>query len=98
MRNILYALLLLATAQVNATAQTDNFKKSTLHLGLIYPISSNGKNAGEYDNDFSLNLLAGVSGSEEACVISGLCTIVRDKAQGVQVAGLTNFIGNTACG
>jgi len=73
-------------------------KKSNVHIGLIYPISSNGSNAGEYSNKFALHLIAGLSKSETGLSMAGISNIIKDSASGLQLAGFSNHIQNTARG
>ena len=42
--------------------KTDNKK---IHVGLVYPLSSNGSHAPQDTNKFSLNIIAGVSAAED---------------------------------
>src|SRR5882724_5015947 len=69
-----------------------------VHIGLVYPISSNGVHAAEYTNAFSLHAISGISKNEMGVSVSGLSTIIRDSAWGVQVAGFSNHIQNRAHG
>lgn len=73
-------------------------KTSNAHVGLIYPISSNGGAAGQYTNRFSLHLIAGVSKAETGAIFSGVSSIIKDSAHGLQAAGFSNHIGNSAQG
>lgn len=68
---------------------------SAAHIGLVYPLSSNGKNAAAYTNHFSLNLIAGLSKAETGVAVAGISNIVKDSATGVQVAGFSNHIGSS---
>lgn len=61
-----------------------------VHIGLIYPLSTNGLQAAEIKNGFSVHALIGVSYSEQSCVISGLAGIVKNDAHGVMISGLMN--------
>lgn len=66
------------------------------HVGLIYPISTNGTSAARYTNRFSLHALAGVSAGETGCAIAGIANIIKDSAAGAQFAGILNLIGGHA--
>ncbi|NIG57403.1 hypothetical protein [Chitinophaga sp. Cy-1792] len=92
MKTFFFAVLLVVVT-IHSNAQ--NTKYAPAHVGLIYPISSNGKHAAEYTNGFSLNLLAGVSRSETGIAIAGFSNIIKDEAHGVEVAGFSNHIGHT---
>lgn len=97
--------------QVSAQ-QKEKIRKA--HIGLIYPISSNGAQAAEYTNYFSLHAIAGVSGTEKGFAASGFLSVVKDsatswimsgfgniifnKAKGVQLAGFMNLVKNESQG
>ena len=88
--------LLLSCFYIAAMSQQQ--KKSNVHIGLIYPISSNGSKAGEYSNKFSLHLIAGLSRSETGLSMAGIANIIKDSASGLQLAGFSNHIQNTSRG
>lgn len=69
---------------------------SPAHIGFVYPLSSNGKNAAAYTNHFSLNIIAGLSKAETGAAIAGISNIIKDSATGVQIAGFSNHIGRTS--
>lgn len=79
-------------------AQTDGNKKSSFQLSFISPMGTNGRYAREYTNDYSLNLLVGVSKNERRFTLGGLSNIILSDAKGVQVAGLSNYVGNSGEG
>ncbi|PSL47784.1 hypothetical protein CLV51_102644 [Chitinophaga niastensis] len=76
-------------------ANAQSHLTSPANIGLVYPLSSNGKNAAAYTNHFSLHIIAGVSKSETGAAIAGISNIIKDSATGVQVAGFSNHIGST---
>lgn len=90
---IILSLLLLIS--VNSFAQNSSEK---IHIGLIYPLSSNGTHAPLDTNRFSLNLLGGVSAAEHGFTFAGLFNVVKQDTRGVQFAGLSNHIGKKADG
>lgn len=65
-----------------------------IHIGFIYPISSNGKHAPLDTNNLSIHLLAGVSASEDGFSFASLGNIILHDAKGIQVAGLVNSYGS----
>lgn len=71
---------------------------SPAHIGFVYPLSSNGKNAAAYTNHFSLNIIAGISKAETGVAIAGISNIIKDSAGGVQIAGISNHIDRVAHG
>lgn len=77
-------------------SQTGKFGNA--HVGLVYPVSTNGVHAAEYTNSFSLHLISGVSENETAFALYGLTGIIKRNAGGVQIAGVSNHIQNRAQG
>jgi len=94
---ILFLVILLFGFKISSSAQILVRNKS-VHVGFVYPISSNGVNAGEYTNVFSLHAIGGYSKSETGFALSGMASVIRDSAWGVQIAGFSNVIQNRAHG
>lgn len=69
-----------------------------IHLGLIYPISSNGRKAIADTNDLSIHLIAGVSAAERGLAFAGISNVILNDAIGSQFAGFSNHIGGRANG
>lgn len=93
MKKILIGLFLCSNI---AQAQKDS--NSALHLGLVYPISTNGQWAKDYSNDVSIHLLGGVSANENKFCFSGLANLITNRATGMVYAGVLNHIGGDARG
>lgn len=84
---------------VNTYAQqNDKQKEAPAHIGLIYPLSTNGVNAINYTNDFSLHAIAGVSGGEKALCLSGFASFVKNDANGLIASGFANAVLGDADG
>lgn len=81
---------------IAGTAQAQEHQRA--HIGLVYPLSTNGTKAAKVGNTFSLHALAGVSAYEKGLAISGLATIVKDSEDGVMISGLANIIGGPTTG
>lgn len=75
-----------------------SYSQNTANIGLVYPLSSNWKHAPMDTNNFSLNLIFGVSAGERGITIAGVSNIIRKDAHGLQVAGFSNHVGNNATG
>lgn len=58
------AILLFVFVCNIAFAQTGENKKSSFQVSFISPIGTNGRYSTEYTNDYSLNLLVGISKDE----------------------------------
>jgi len=93
---IIVLIVLASETTLPSFAQTT--KHSDAHIGLIYPISTNGREAKEYTNSFSLHALVGFSRAETGLSMSGISTFIMDSASGLQMAGFSNHINNTAHG
>lgn len=96
MKKLIASVCVMVTACFQSFGQVDTLQK--VHIGFIYPLSSNGTNASKISNDFSLHLLSGISKNENVLSIAGLSNHIRQDARGVQMAGLVNHVGNTAQG
>ena len=62
--------MLCAVSYIATFSQTTEIKQSTFQLSLISPIGTNGRYSAEYTNDYSLNLLVGISKNEEKFAVS----------------------------
>ncbi len=94
----LSALLLVSTTSLSAqTVETNGEPHSTVQLTFFPPLGTNGRHAAQYTNDFSLNLLAGVSKNERAVALAALTNVIRGNASGFQIAGLVNYTGGEMC-
>lgn len=102
--SILLAATLTATAQDQQNSKSSGARSVTIsiprkmHLGLAYPLSTNGTHARLDTNSFSLHLIAGVSAAERGLSFAGLSNVVVHDTKGVQFAGFSNHIGKTASG
>lgn len=105
--------LVLSTTAVFAQ-QGGDVKESHVHIGLVYPLSTNGVQAFNYKNQVSLHAIGGASASEEGFCASGVGNVIRyngngfiaaglgniimDNAEGVQAAGFLNYVKNNTHG
>lgn len=88
-------VLMILLQHLSSFAQNNGDKINT---GLVYPLSSNWKDAPNDTNKFSLNLIAGVSAAERGFTIAGVTNVVRYNTKGLQIAGFSNHVGQTAGG
>lgn len=77
----------LANAQ---NTESELGKKRIAQLTFITPIGSNGLYAGEITNNFSINMLIGLSGGVQGFELGGLHNTTKGDVRGVQLAGLGN--------
>ncbi|WP_079702866.1 hypothetical protein [Daejeonella lutea] len=92
----LIVFLTLMAFYISSNAQIITAEK--VNIGLIYPISTNGTHAVADTNQFSFNLLAGVSAAEQGLTFAGFSNVVRHDARGLQFAGFSNHVGKKATG
>lgn len=86
-------IALFFVALSSAFAQENSDTLRNFHIGFIYPISSNGVNAGEYTNKFSLHAIAGVAKNEMGTALTGFASIARENVIGTQISGFMNTAG-----
>ena len=79
-----------------AYAQSDTVRMA--HIGLVYPLSTNGKDAKNYTNYGSFHVLGGVSAGEKSFCLSGIATAVVHNADGFILSGVVNHIGGNSKG
>lgn len=84
----------LGCTSLNTFAQAER----PAHVGLVYPLSTNGIDAGEYSNYFSLHAIGGISKNETGVCISGVSSIIKKNSKGVVISGINNHIGGNASG
>lgn len=87
---VFFCFLIVASAQ--------EVKPRPAHVGFIYPLSTNGVEAPQCTNRFSLHVLSGVSRNETAFCLSGISGVVRQNAHGAMISGVTNIVGNNLDG
>ena len=63
---IAIALAMMFSSTGLLAQQGGKIKESNAHIGLVYPLSTNGVAAAEYRNKFSLHAIGGLSASEES--------------------------------
>lgn len=79
-------------------AQTREKKTTAFQFSFVPPLSTNGLQAHEYTNGASFNILAGVSKNEKTFTLASLSNIILNDANGFQLAGLSNYVGNNGKG
>ena len=74
------------------TPDSSDYIRRPFHIGLIYPLSSNGTQAGRMVNGVSLHLLVGYAAGLEGVEFSAFGNIENDFVQGAQFAGFFNLV------
>lgn len=93
MKKIIYLTALILSC-LNTLAQLP----AKVHLGLLYPLSTNGTHAPSDTNTLSIHLISGISAAEHGLTVSGFSNIIRKEAAGTQIAGFLNLISGKAEG
>lgn len=96
MKKLITSVCAIVLLSFPSFGQTDTLRR--IHIGFIYPVSSNGNNAAKISNDFSLHALSGVSKNENVLSVAGISNHIKQDARGTQLAGLINQTGNSAHG
>jgi hypothetical protein len=78
--------------------QNPPLKHSPVHIGLVYPISTNGVQAPSYSNSLSLHAFGGVSGAETGVALAGVALVIMDSSSGLQASGFANYFHHNAGG
>ena len=65
------------------------------HLGLVYPLSTNGVDAPSIRNNFSVHAIYGISGGESGLALYGVGGIVKGNGKGLLASGVWNDIHGT---
>jgi len=97
MNKIATLLFFLSTATLLYAQDTQNEIKD-FHLGIIYPLSTNGLDAHKYQNKLSLHLLGGISAGELGLCVSGFGHVTSGNLDGMQLSGFGNVISGNANG
>lgn len=95
---IAVALAMMFSSTGLLAQQGGKIKESNAHIGLVYPLSTNGVAAAEYRNKFSLHAIGGLSASEESFCVSGFGNVIKYNGNGLVAAGFGNIIGDRANG
>lgn len=89
---ILFVLGLSAIFTNYSHAQNeDNSSKRAFQLTLVTPLGTNGLEARNKTNNFSINILAGYNGGLKGAEFGGLANILKGDMDGVQFAGYANI-------
>lgn len=75
-------------------AHPDSVAFRDFHLGLVYPISTNGRQAPQYVNRVSMHLLMGMAAGLDGAEFSGIGNFESSYVRGGQFAGVFNIVQN----
>ncbi len=96
--NTRFLIFFTATLLFCSSVYAQTCSRPSVHIGFIYPLSTNWIYAGQQSNHLSFHAIAGVSESENAFCGSGVSNIIKRNANGVIAAGVSNHIGYNARG
>ncbi len=97
-KTILIAIFCMLCMQHSYAQSYGNYKKVPVALSLFPPLGTNGSNAGNCVNQFSLNLIAGYSAGLSGLEFSSAINTERDFVRGAQIAGIGNFVNGEFAG
>lgn len=102
MKTIILTTLPLICFSLFAFGQQRNnsvkLKHRPVDIGLVYPVSTNGRKAAQFDNTVSFQAIAGVSGAVSGGAFAGIANIIKHNSDGAAIAGVINIIGGNARG
>lgn len=87
-----------------STTQKIHFKNINDSLSRPFQVSilplvgTNGRMSATISNDYSLNIISGVSRSINKLEVGGFLNLVREDVSGLQIAGATNVVGGNQNG
>ncbi len=90
---LLCTTLILFCFIIVSSAQEPEQQSWPAHIGFIYPLSTNGREAPECSNNFSFHIINGVSLNENAFCLSGVGSIILHNVHGAVVSGVFNYTG-----
>lgn len=70
-------------------------EKRPAHIGLVYPLSTNGVDAPSIHNHFSAHAIYGISGGESGLALYGVGGIVKGNGKGLLASGVWTDIHGT---
>jgi hypothetical protein len=96
----LMTIILLLTLGLGAIAQEEIQETKTLpfQITFVTPLGTNGLDAWNTTNNFSINLLAGYNGGLDGIELSGFGSILKNDMKGSQISGFGNITMETAKG
>jgi hypothetical protein len=93
MKKYFLIILLLMTAFFSKTWSQESIPREIrpIQVTFVTPLGTNGIDAPEITNKFSMNIMAGVNGGVDGIEIGGMVNVITGGVEGVQVAGLGNY-------
>ncbi|MFC2152379.1 hypothetical protein ACFLSE_07615 [Bacteroidota bacterium] len=97
---IIMTIFVLFLFGINGYAQDDTTKIKTrpFQMTFITPLGTNGLDAWNITNNFSINLYAGYNGGLDGFELSSFAGVLRNNMKGTQIAGFGNGVLSEANG
>lgn len=95
------ALIFTMILGFNAQAQDENTQQTKtrpFQITFVTPMGTNGTNALNITNEFSINLLAGYNGGLDGIALSGFGSMLKNDMKGTQLSGFGNIVMGTGKG
>lgn len=84
--------------QINSSKNLQLIESRPAQVSFLPMIGTNGPLSGNYENNLSLNIIAGYSRAVKGVEIGGFLNIARETVWGTQIAGFGNVTGKTTDG
>jgi len=97
--SILSVIIILFSSGIKTQAQdAQETKTRSFQISFITPLGTNGLDAPNITNKFSLNILAGYNGGLDGFEFSGFGSILKTNMKGVQLSSFGNIVLGTSNG
>ncbi|PLX16821.1 MAG: hypothetical protein C0597_07680 [Marinilabiliales bacterium] len=83
---------------INTNAQQDSIKTMPFQMTFVTTLGTNGLNAWNITNKFSVNLYAGYNGGLDGVELSSFAGVLKNNMVGTQIAGFGNGVLGTGNG
>lgn len=93
MKKILFVLFI-AVIILPVNAQSDSLEIRPFQISFFYPFGTAGTSSSQYGYNFSLNVLAGITGAAHGVEIGGITNVNSQYNNGFQLAGISNISGS----
>ncbi len=97
-KSLIFLLLMSISITPSFAQEEGDYLYKNAQITLFPPVGTNGSDARECVNKFSLNLLWGVSSGLQGLELGGVANLERDFVKGVQLAGFANITGGNVTG
>lgn len=92
--NLKYTLIILFITFIftrTLRAENDTLQRFPAQISFVYPLGTNGVESANYEFNFSLNVIMGVTGVIRGVECAGIMNTVNHNVFGAQFAGIMNM-------